>query len=237
MKYIKPGYLLLCCKQAVIILYALLAPAAAFAQHDMTIHGRVADEKNRPVVFASARIEETGAGAYTNEKGAFSIPIPKAKFDSVTLIISYVDKVTIHRVIPYKDLAKPLFIRMQEQSLTLKDVQVTAVREKQHSVSSIIFDREAIMQSQAFSLADILNRLPGKLTQAPALQQPQTLKIRTAAAPDGYRKGRGSTLQYPLPARRRQLSAGSDQRNELFRGGAEPGAGAIRSTARPRSAL
>lgn len=74
---------------------------------------------------------------------------------------------------------------MQEQSLTLKDVQVSAVRERKHSVSSVVFDREAIMQSQAFSLADILNKLPGKLTEAPNLQQPQTLTLRTAADPEG----------------------------------------------------
>lgn len=78
MKHTRTGYPLICYRQAIIVLYCLFAPAAAFAQGEVVLHGRVTDEKDRPVAFASARIEEIGAGAYTNEKGAFSIPVPAA---------------------------------------------------------------------------------------------------------------------------------------------------------------
>lgn len=145
---------------------------------EIPVKGYVVDEKLQPIEFATVKIDETGTTTQTDNKGVFILSVP-GRFDSLTVIVSSTGKQTINIMLHKKDFPVRQRIVLQDQSLTLKDVQVEAMRERLHSNSSIVFDKEAIAQSQAFSLADLLNKLPGKLTQAPNLQSPQTLTLRT----------------------------------------------------------
>jgi hypothetical protein len=149
---------------------------------EQVIRGTVTDTRRQPLAFASVKLVETDFIVAADNKGIFRLPVPAHGLDSVTLMITHVNKQAARRIIYRADFAKNQVIALAEQSLSLQEVEVQARRENAHSVSSIVFDHEAIMQSQAFSLADILNKLPGKLTTAPSLQSPQTLTLRTSAA-------------------------------------------------------
>lgn len=139
------------------------------------------DENGKPVEFASVRLTELDESRVTRRNGQFSFVVP-GHFNSITLEVSFTNKkkevITITRPF-FGGLQK---IVLENESLTLDGVAVNAVRKRANSASSIVFEEEAIRQMQAFSLMDILNNLPGKKTEAPDLQNPQTLTLRTNAA-------------------------------------------------------
>lgn len=146
----------------------------------LTFTGTVTDERYKPLEFASVQVTETGQQLATDENGRFSIRIP----DGVTRLqlgISYVGKQGIRETIDSAAFSRGKTFTLRELSLSLEGVQITATQKGSQSNSSILFDREAIEQSQAFSMADILNNLPGKEIKAPDLHRIQTLTLRTAA--------------------------------------------------------
>ena len=164
----------------IIWLGAFLSPGLSQAQSKLELRGRVFDEHKKPLEFATIVLPELNIGTHTDNKGAFTLNFFSS--DSVFKVeFRYVNKATDYQTLMLADLNKKVEVYLKQQSLTLKDVQVQAVRERLHSNTSIIIDREAIEQSQAFSLADILQMLPGKKTTAPNLQSPQTLTLRTDA--------------------------------------------------------
>jgi len=135
---------------------------SVFAQ-TITIRGKVVDEKNEPIPFAIVNLNNNQRYAYTDSIGDFIFSIPsKSQSKYWEFKVSYVGKRTIETKIPFENLVSQLIFRMQELSLTLKDVEVNQVRKTQNSNSSIVFDRQALEQTQAFSLTDVLNNLPGE---------------------------------------------------------------------------
>jgi ferric enterobactin receptor len=164
------------------LLLLLLSPVC-FAQSFTKLNGVVKDAQNKPIEFANIFVVETNSTTYTNAKGEFNISQRQLDNGSVTLRISFVGKQTITQTITKNDLNKPLLIVLQDLSLTLKEVVVTAQRKRSEiSNSAINFDRQAIEQIQAYSLADVLNNLPGKKMSAPDLQYRQNITLRSAAA-------------------------------------------------------
>jgi outer membrane receptor protein involved in Fe transport len=142
--------------------------------------GKVMDEKEQPLEFASVKIRETGSLLTTDNQGVFQLQVP-AQLSLIRITVTYVGKRTIEKVIEQKEYRQLQLFRMQDLSLSLEGVQVTGVQKALQSNSSVVFDREAIEQSQAFSLADILNNLPGKEIKAPDLHKVQNLTLRTSA--------------------------------------------------------
>jgi ferric enterobactin receptor len=143
------------------------------------ISGKVLDEKNKPLEFASVQLTE-GSQQTTAADGTFQLRIPDIS-SGYQLTISFVGKQTIEKtILPGANTTSLVFV-MKELSLTLDHVVVNAVQKSAQSNSSIVFDREAIEQSQAFSMADLMNRLPGKMMTAPDLHNVQNLTLRTAA--------------------------------------------------------
>ncbi|WP_343307487.1 TonB-dependent receptor [Chitinophaga niabensis] len=166
----------------IVCMLSLCLPVLAQTEHqEIFITGKVVDEHQKPIAFATVRLSETIAGANTDANGNFRFPVPKGKFSSLRLSVSFVGKKTVEKLLQAAEFAVPQVISMKDLSLTLEDVQVTAVRKGTNSNSSILFDLEAIEQSQAFSLADIMNNLPGKLSLAPQLQTVQTVTMRSNA--------------------------------------------------------
>lgn len=70
---------------------------------------------------------------------------------------------------------------LQEKTLRLEEVMVTATTpEKGVASSKIVLGKYAISQFQAFSLADVLQQLPGQSIKAPSFREPNVLNMRTA---------------------------------------------------------
>lgn len=153
------------------------------------LQGKVTDINYKPIEFATVGIAETNYTTYTDSAGRFKLSIRSVLFPSLTLKISMVGKQTITRTVGLQELNKIQLFVMEDLSLSLKNVIVTSQRTRSDiSNSAIVFDRQALDQMQAFSLADVLNNLPGKSSVAPDLQYRQNVTLRSAASNDNVQQ-------------------------------------------------
>ena len=163
------------------LLFVLLLPVclSSFAQTS-EVRGRVVDANLKPVEFATVLLQNLNRSTFTDSAGYFFFRLARQYASpEINLKIAVIGKKTIEKTVQVSD-AVSVFI-LEDESLTLAEVEINQVRKKQQSNSSIVFDRPALDQIQAFSLADVLNNLPGKKTLAPNLQSPQTITLRTEA--------------------------------------------------------
>ncbi|MBB5644075.1 TonB-dependent receptor domain-containing protein [Pedobacter cryoconitis] len=176
------------------LLFLMLISTTSYAQTiSGSLNGKVVDTKNRPVQYASVYVNEREINTYTTETGIFSLRQSQLGDEPVTLRISFVGKQTITKTIPKEAWNTPEIFVLQELSLTLENVNVSSERKKSDiSNSAIIFDRQAIEQVQAYSLADILNNLPGKKMAAPDLQYRQNITLRSAVSGDPTQEANNS---------------------------------------------
>jgi len=146
------------------------------------ISGKVVDENDQPLPFANVSILELSQAVLTGSKGEFRFSVEKTKKSEFTVVASYIGKqpkkITINPLLSYSNLV----IKMDDASLYLKEISVSANKAMSgNSNSSIFFNRELIEQTQALSLADVLNQLPGKSITAPSITNPNILTLRSVA--------------------------------------------------------
>ncbi len=141
------------------------------------------DEKNQPLSFAVINIINLQRITYTDSLGNFNFTIAtKTNLPTVDLRITYVGKKSVETSIPIKNINEVQTFQLFDLSLTLNEVEINQQRLTRNSNSSIVFDRQAIEQTQAFSIADVLNNLPGKKLLAPDLQNPNSITLRSEAS-------------------------------------------------------
>lgn len=162
----------------ILVLFAVTGSSAVLFAQQALLQGTVSDQKGQPLQLANVYVDELGITVATDYRGEFSISLP-ITIRTIHLKVTMVGNISQHLAIPFKDVNKPLAIRMIPLSYTLEEVSVNPLLEStKNSNSSIIFDEEAIEKVQAFSLMDILNTLPGKTTIAPTIDAPQTITLR-----------------------------------------------------------
>lgn len=148
--------------------------------------GKVTDENKQPLEFATVGLLETNYTTYTDAAGNFNLPLHTAPNTSITIKVTTIGKETQTRVLTVSELGITQLFIMRDLSLRLNNVTVTSTRKKSDiSNSSVIFDRQMLDQMQAFSLADVLNNLPGRKSVATDLQYKQNITLRSAAAGGG----------------------------------------------------
>ncbi|MES2826654.1 MAG: TonB-dependent receptor [Bacteroidota bacterium] len=153
----------------------------SFGQNSkVTLYGKLTDELGRPVDYATVRAVNADKITYSSTIGTFNFSIDPKRFPTLNLVISLIGKVTVDTTIRAVDYGKPLALRLSSLNLNLNEVQINSTRRANGSSnSSIIFDRQAIEQLQAFSLDDVLKNLPGKLYSPVDLQGAKNLTLRT----------------------------------------------------------
>jgi ferric enterobactin receptor len=164
-----------------LVLFILLfhvSPGAYTQTHQL--QGRVQDTAGKALPFSTIRIPELDLQTTSATNGNFTISIP-GNYKKWQVQISHVGKESVTRTIMPGVL---LTVTLRDKSLTLAEVEVSVTRKGGITPSSIIFNRETIEQIQAFSLADVLNYLPGKTTVPPDLQKPNSLTLRTSTEGD-----------------------------------------------------
>lgn len=171
------------------VLLIVLVVFFAFSSLGQTrreIVGKVIDEKQKPLSNVSVSLIETNQLLVTNDNGQFRIVLPTYPPEELTLKLTMVGKQSIEKVLTLKSLTnKEQTYLMEDLNLSLSEIKINAVRtNKGVSNSSIIIGREAILQTPALSLADILNELPGKRILPPSLQNVQQINLRTNASGD-----------------------------------------------------
>lgn len=145
------------------------------------IKGKVVDANQNPVVLATITIVETGISTYSDINGLFSISTVNRAKTEVTLKITAVGKKQLVETIFPKDYDTQKNYVLLDLSLQLKEIEIVAQQKIEQSNSSVLINRQTIENAQAFSLADILASLPGKILTAPQLANPQQLTLRTDA--------------------------------------------------------
>lgn len=200
-------------------------------QHE--IKGKVIDILGKPLTMATIRILQTDITSVSKEDGTFSLPFPD-KLNEITISVSYVGKTSVTKIIKANQLSSFQLITLEDLSLKLKEVEVNGVRKRTAvSNSSVVFDREAIEQTQALSVGDVLRYMPGQSIIRPgaALQGASVITLRGAVPPnseqsmnnafginmqiDGNSVNNNANMQTFNPARSGMLSANLSTPNTL----------------------
>ncbi|TDO24493.1 TonB-dependent receptor [Pedobacter duraquae] len=164
------------------LLTSFLLLSFSLVRGQTILKGTVYDEHSKPIEYATVTLKNIDAITFTDSAGRFSFKVgKKLALPTYDLRIAVVGKRTIERPISLKTLTEGAIFNMVDLSLTLNEIEINQVRRSQNSNSSIIFDRQALEQTQAFSLGDVLNNLPGKKFAPPALQNVQNITLRSEA--------------------------------------------------------
>ena len=163
-----------------------------------TVGGKVIDAAtSEPLMGAVANLESLWA--VTDENGAFSIPnVQQGKYVLKVSLLGYVD---VEMELDVRDDVEDLVITLNESSLALDGVTVTAQRPKDGIGTSHNIGRDALNHLQLSNMTDMTALLPGGKTANPDLTEAHAFSIRdggstmgnaafsTAVEVDGVRVG------------------------------------------------
>ena len=217
-----------------IILAVLILAFAqtAFAQQNRqtySISGKVIDAKTgEAVIGAAVNVEDTGIWAISDEKGAFTLTeIKPGSYSVVFSCLGFVDK-TLSFVVR-KDIPN-LTIKLDQNTLALNSVVVTAERDKEGMNTSLKFGANALNHLQMSNVTDISALLPGGKTVNPDLTSENAVSIRsgglaignaafgTALEVDGVRVGNNASFGSMSGTGTRNISTENVQSIEVITG-------------------
>ena len=164
----------------VLLLATLLAGSFTMAQEPgrarFQVAGRVVERgSGEPVVLASVVIEELGLWAVTDAEGRFALSgVPAGKHALVISLLGYETKTL---PLDVRGSVSKLTVDLAVSSLTLDAVVVTA-REGGEITTSSKISKQTLEHIQPSSLRDVMQLLPGSVTENPSLTQVGTLSIR-----------------------------------------------------------
>ena len=162
----------------VILLATLLAGSFAVAQTPSRykVAGQVVERgTGGPVVMASVVIEELGLWAVTDAEGRFELTkVPSGRQELEVSLLGYE---TLKYPLDVKGDIARLKLELAVSSLTLDAVVVTA-REGGEMTSSSKISKQTLEHIQPSSLRDVMQLLPGSVTENPSLTQVGSLSIR-----------------------------------------------------------
>ena len=162
----------------VILLATLLAGSFAVAQTPSRykVAGQVVERgTGEPVVMASVVIEELGLWAVTDAEGRFELTkVPSGRQELEVSLLGYE---TLKYPLDVKGDIARLKLELAVSSLTLDAVVVTA-REGGEITSSSKISKQTLEHIQPSSLRDVMQLLPGSVTENPSLTQVGSLSIR-----------------------------------------------------------
>jgi len=134
----------------------LLISTMAFTQNNWQISGKVIDIDKSVVPFANVFVNNTRIGTSTDENGFFVLTIP-ARIQQVELVVSSVGFNTIKRKLTNKDQQLQNLVIAFENGIQLKEIAITAKRDKEWKRKWKIFERGLMGESDLRSKCRILN--------------------------------------------------------------------------------
>lgn len=150
-------------------------------QQDVQISGKILDGNGQPLHYATVKLTDYDRTTYSDKNGNYAIRISRRNIENLRIVYSMVGKTTVDSTVTLSSAdSYRINIVLKNLSLSLKEVEVSSVQKTTKlSNSSVVFNSQTIEQSQAFSLTDILNLLPGKLYSPVDLQSPKNITLRT----------------------------------------------------------
>ena len=170
-------------KRYVLILLVLILQTSLFAHHGhYKVSGRVLDKATgETLLMAPVQIRGLGIFTVTNMDGRFSFDgIPSGEH---VFVVQHLGYQTLEKEIAITGATGDLMLQLNPQSLSLGSVEVTAQRGTGMSTSSVI-GAQAIEHVQAVSIRDIMQLVPGAVTQNTNLTDRNLVMIRSISATD-----------------------------------------------------
>ncbi|WP_319481113.1 TonB-dependent receptor [uncultured Draconibacterium sp.] len=157
----------------ILLLFACIFTVTA--QNKITVKGIVLDaETNNPIVYANVALPDLGLGTTSNEKGEFTIKnVPTGTIQLAVTYLGYQKHIQNLHISEDVDLN----ILLYQQSLGLQEVIVTA-ESSSSTTSAATINQEAIDHIQATSLKELMQLIPGNLSENPDLSDPKKISIR-----------------------------------------------------------
>lgn len=172
-------------KRASIILLYLLMSFCAFAQNgDHSVSGTVTEaESGAPVPGAAVQLGEDWLWTTTDMEGRFSFEnVQRGEWE---LEVSCLGYVTVPMKINVEKDVEGIRIVLQENSLALDEVVVTAQKAKDGLSTSHNLGRNALNHLQMSNMTDIASLLPGGKTVNPDLTQENGFSLREGGSAAG----------------------------------------------------
>ena len=213
----------------VMMLTAVHTAAAQQSRPAYSISGKVIDAKTgEAIVGAAVNVEDTGIWAISDENGTFTLTeIRPGTYSVVFSCLGFVDKTlsfTVRKDIP------SLTIKLDQNTLALNSVVVTAERDKEGMNTSLKFGANALNHLQMSNVTDISSLLPGGKTVNPDLTSDNAVSLRsgglaagnaafgTALEVDGVRVGNNASFGAMSGTGTRNISTENVQSIEVITG-------------------
>ena len=219
-------------RQFLLMILLLVSADVMTAQQNralFSISGKVVDAKTgEPVIGAAVNVEDTGIWAISDENGTFFLPdIRPGDYAVQFSCLGFVDK-RLSFVVK-KDIPN-LTIKLDQNTLALNSVVVTAERDKEGMNTSLKFGANALNHLQMSNVTDISALLPGGKTVNPDLTTDNVVSLRsgglaagnaafgTALEVDGVRVGNNASFGSMSGTGTRNISTENVQSIEVITG-------------------
>lgn len=219
-------------RQFLLMILLLVSADVMTAQQNralFSISGKVVDAKTgEPVIGAAVNVEDTGIWAISDENGTFFLPdIRPGDYAVQFSCLGFVDK-RLSFVVK-KDIPN-LTIKLDQNTLALNSVVVTAERDKEGMNTSLKFGANALNHLQMSNVTDISALLPGGKTVNPDLTKDNAVSLRsgglaagnaafgTALEVDGVRVGNNASFGSMSGIGTRNISTENVQSIEVITG-------------------
>lgn len=219
-------------RQFLLMILLLVSADVMTAQQNralFSISGKVVDAKTgEPVIGAAVNVEDTGIWAISDENGKFFLPdIRPGDYAVQFSCLGFVDK-RLSFVVK-KDIPN-LTIKLDQNTLALNSVVVTAERDKERMNTSLKFGANALNHLQMSNVTDISALLPGGKTVNPDLTTDNAVSLRsgglaagnaafgTALEVDGVRVGNNASFGSMSGTGTRNISTENVQSIEVITG-------------------
>ena len=205
--------------------FSVLFPLQSFAQ-TYTLSGRVLSTKKAPVEAAVVLLTQSDQWAMTDAKGDFAIQnVNKGKIQVVISCLGYVT--ATHEIEIHSDTTDLKFY-LEQNSLMLDDVEITAKVNENSATTSRTIDRTAMDHMQMVNVSDLMALMPGGKTINPNLTTSPRFEIRTggesgasfgtAVEVDGVRLSNNAVFNETAGASTRNLSSANVESVEVISG-------------------
>ena len=163
-------------KRLLSIIILILAASATASAAGFRVRGRVTDAQGEPLPGAVVHLDENYLWAVADAKGNFVLESVEAgSYRMETECLGYA---TDTRTLRVSKAVDDLVIVLQEQTLALQEVVVTAEQSKENLNTTRKIERTALEHLQVSGLSNIAALLPGGKTVNPDLTAATELTVR-----------------------------------------------------------
>jgi outer membrane receptor protein involved in Fe transport len=144
------------------IISALFIPITTYAQDTYKIRGIIADHRGEPLIGASVSVEGLDRHEITNEKGEFTLVVPRR--NSYTVSARHIGFRQATQKISFASIGTPFTLTLQDDQTQLSEVQVTGRTETQEAklqpIKAEVINTKAVRE-QPSTLVELMNRSAG----------------------------------------------------------------------------